>query len=139
MSELTLPNIKARPAQISRATGLLVANLVVVLFFLVLRYVQRSVLPHGFVFLVCSFIFLYAFEFFLIWKIYEGRNWARITFVAIVGLALVGSPITARHDHRSRFDKLRSGLHMIVNVYAAFLICTSPGKEWFSEPRPDNY
>jgi hypothetical protein len=73
-----------------------------------------------------------AFNAFLVWKIYQGRNWARITFLAFFSLGLLPWVFIVRAEfHRSIGLWSISMIQAAIQAYAMVLIFTSPGKEWF--------
>ena len=77
-------------------------------------------------------VFTLAIISFLILKIGQGRNWARIVFLLFSGLGLLPFLFVLRSEFvRSPALGTFSVLQVGLQVFALFLIFTSPGKEWF--------
>ena len=76
----------------------------------------------------------------LIWKISQGRNWARVTFLIlfITGfiIAAVSLPLTIRSGQLNLADEISVAVQILIQIYAAFLLAANPGKSWFSPPKP---
>jgi hypothetical protein len=74
--------------------------------------------------------------FFFIWKIGQGKNWARIVFLVLFVLGTVPFIFILRSAlARSMVSGLVSILQMGLQVVGFFLIFASPGKEWFQARR----
>ena len=69
---------------------------------------------------------------YLVWKIYQGRNWARITFLVIFTIGLVPYAYILRTEMRySLVWGILSAVQGAMQAYAIALMFTSPGKDSF--------
>lgn len=70
---------------------------------------------------------------FFVYKTYQGRNWARITFLilTIIGL-LPFIPMLTEEFERAVFIGLLSAIQLVLQVFALWLLFSSPGKHWFN-------
>ena len=86
--------------------------------------------PSGYV----LFLVLVAFTIlsFLIWKIGQGKNWARTVYLVLFVLA-VRDTLRGISVNDLNLAVILLGLaSMIIQSMALIMIFTSPGKEWFS-------
>jgi len=71
----------------------------------------------------------------LIYKIWRGRNWARITFAILFLLGLIPAlPILADVFRRSLVAGCLTTAGTICQLVALYLIFVAPGRSWFSPP-----
>ena len=127
-----LSRMKPKPPEIGRATSLLWASLAVGLVKTPMQWAnltaRASIAFTGFI-----LVFTLAIISFLILKIDQGRNWARIVFLVFSGLGFLPFLFVLRSEFaRSPALGTFSVLQVGLQVFALFLIFTSPGKEWFS-------
>jgi hypothetical protein len=81
---------------------------------------------------VSVLLFTGALNAFLLWKMYGGRNWARITFLVLFCLGfLPWLFVITREFHRSLALWSISMIQTAIQIYAALLQFTTPGSEWF--------
>jgi hypothetical protein len=126
-----LSRMKPKPPEISRAISLLWASLAVGLVKTPMQWAyltaQASIAFTGFI-----LVFTLAILSFLILKIGQGRNWARIVFLVFSGLGFLPFLFVLRSEFaRSPALGTFSVLQVGLQVFALFLVFTSPGKEWF--------
>lgn len=82
-------------------------------------------------------IFTFALIAFLIFKIYAGRNWARITFLVMFIIGVLPTlPIVLGEFSRSAVVGALSVAQIGLQVYALFLLFTQPGSSWFRKVVP---
>jgi len=82
-------------------------------------------------------VLVMAFFCLLIVKIASGRNWARITYLALFLLGLIPAlPTLTSEFARSPILAILSIVQFIMQGYAIFLVFTSPGKTWFQKKAP---
>ena len=132
LQDQNLPLLK--PVAVRRAIGLLWASLAIGALKTPLDWAyltsRASVAFNAFV-----IIFTFAITAFFIWKIGQGRNWARIIFLVLFLLGVVPFVFIVRSEFaRSPASGLLSSVQSGLQAVAFFLIFTSPGKEWF-QPR----
>jgi hypothetical protein len=76
-------------------------------------------------------LFLMAY---LIWKMSQGRNWARITLVALFLLGIpFFFPFVRAEFNRSATAAILSIMQALFQGTGLVLAFTAPGKEWFSK------
>ena len=134
-----IPPSKTRPAQINRAIGLLCLTLTIGTLELVIiswhtwRHTQvHSVAASLGAYIAIAIVFLGLCGF-LIWKIAQGRNWARITWLIVFVIGLWHYPSSLRSTfHRSPVLAILNITDTAIEVYALLLMFTSPGRSWFS-------
>jgi len=128
----TLPT--AKPVAIRRAIGLLWASVAVGVVKTPLNWAYLTSRASG-AFNAFVIIFTFAITAFFIWKIGQGKNWARIVFLAVFLLGVVPFLFIVRSEFgRSPASGLLSTMQFGLQAVAFFLIFTNPGKEWF-QPR----
>jgi hypothetical protein len=124
-----------KPAVVRRAIGLLWASLAIGALKTPLDWAdlisRASVSFNAFV-IVSTF----AVTAFFIWKIGQGKNWARIVFLMLFLLGIVPFVFVLGSEFaRSPASGLLSTVQFGLQAVAVFLIFTSPGKGWFQPPR----
>jgi hypothetical protein len=126
----------AKPAAIGRACGLLWASLLVGVLKTAMDWTHlRSQSRDAFNVLV-TIVFVFALTGFFIWKIGQGKNWARIVFLVLWLIGAVPFVVIVRSDFaRSPASASVSVIQVVLQVAALFLIFTNPGKEWFVSTR----
>jgi len=133
LQDQTLPALK--PAAVRQAIGLLWTSLAIGALKLPLDWAylssRASVAFNAFV-----IIFTFAVTAFFIWKIGQGKNWARIVFLVLFLLGVVPFVLIVRPEFaRSPTSGLLSTVQFGLQAVAFFLIFASPGKEWFQSRR----
>lgn len=75
-----------------------------------------------------------AFYCFFIWKIGEGKNWARIAFLVLFVLGVAPYIFILRSEFaRSPLLGTMSIVQAGIQAAALYLLFTSPGSEWFRQ------
>jgi hypothetical protein len=84
--------------------------------------------------LIVSFLLIYALEVALILLISRGRNWARITFLALVALAIVSASrgVFLILSYPVSQLALNAGI-LATELAAIYLLFTPPGSRWFRD------
>ncbi len=123
-----------RPAAIGWATGLLWASLAIGVVKTPLNWAYFTSRTSA-AFTICTAIFTFAILGFLIWKLGQGRNWARIVFLVLFLFGIVPYLFVVRSEFaRSLASGTLSIVQFVPQAVGLFLIFTSPGKQWF-QPR----
>jgi hypothetical protein len=133
------PQIKPKPLEVSRAVALLWLSLLIGLLRTCVawthvawkhqrvRYAAVAVL----VFFVGSIFGVLAG---FIWKIGQGRNWARITYLVLFVVGLLVYPfILWSTFHRSPVGAYVSILQTAMQAYALYLLFRPPARAWFAK------
>jgi glucose-6-phosphate-specific signal transduction histidine kinase len=119
--------IQTRPAQVAKATGLVCLSLAIGLVRVIISWRLE---PQDFPFILTAFIS--ALNVLLIWKIWQGRNWARTTLFVIFVIALM---LTANALVPSfRVSPVRAILgivQLVIWVCALSLVYGSKAEGWF--------
>jgi hypothetical protein len=132
LQDQTLPVLK--PAAVRRAIGLLWASLAIGALTTPLNWAYLTSQASG-AFNAFVIIFTFPITAFFIWKIGQGKNWARIVFLVEGLLGVVPFVFIVRSEFaRSPASGLLSTVQFGLQAVAFFLIFTSPGKDWF-QPR----
>jgi hypothetical protein len=90
--------------------------------------------------LLVNDLFIFGFESFLIWKISQGTNWARITFLvlSLLGLALAIGLVAIFHPKIPSpvpvVSWVISGLQSLIQAAALLLLFREPARYWFKGP-----
>ncbi len=133
LQDQTVPVLK--PVVVRRAIGLLWASLAIGALKTPLNWAYLTSRASG-AFNAFVIIFTFAVTAFFIWKIDQGKNWARIVFLVLFLLGVVPFVFIVRSEFaRSPASGLLSTLQFGLQAVAFFLIFTSPGKEWFQPDR----
>jgi hypothetical protein len=124
-----------KPVEIKRATDLLWVSLAIGLVKIPIDWAhltsQASAAFNTFV-----IIFTLVLSAFFIWKIGQGRNWARIVLLVLFLLGMVPYIFIVRGEFaRSLASGTISAVQLGLQTVAFFLIFTSPGTEWFRRRR----
>ena len=120
-----------RPRSVSSAVNLLWASLVVGLLkvFMDLSHLGDMASVAAIVVLSVVFVALFGFLYF---KISVGKNWARITLLVMGVIGIVPTfSIVSTEFSRSVVVGTLSLLQLTLQTYAAFLLFTQPGSNWF--------
>ncbi len=127
---------KSRPEKVSTALNLLwimVAIGVIVSIFYFSDSLGRFNAAGGSLGgLIFTLWFIYLVLVFLIWKIGQGRNWARITFLV---LFIIGVPMTIYDYLTAALNALEivSGIvSMILQTVALVFLFQKPSSDWFN-------
>jgi hypothetical protein len=136
MQDQALPTTTIKPASIGQALGLFWASLGLGFVKLPLdwAYLTSQASPiFNTIIIVCTF----GITAFFIWKIGQGKNWARIVFLVLFVLGTVPFIFILRSAlARSVVSGLVSILQIGLQTVGFFLIFASPGREWFkARPR----
>lgn len=81
-----------------------------------------------------SQLFTLAIMFWLYYKIYMGRNWARIVLLvlAVIGLAVtMNAAAMSLLKTAPMLAKAQMGLGLVLNIVVLWLLFLSPGRHWF--------
>ena len=137
MVEFTTPPTSIqRPAEITRATNLLWLGLVISITVIAMNWRRlEALLGSSFAVTQTCIAVLYAL---VIWKVRQGRDWARVAFLIWFGYALYHFGYGLYHTvwklpclfHRLH-SKLTFGLSILqlaINVYAVWLLFRHPGE-----------
>lgn len=68
------------------------------------------------------------------WKIWQGRNWARLVYAFITALGVVSflpGAMTAFRD--APFSVLNTAIQLVMDCLVIYLVFTDPGKRWFAK------
>lgn len=66
-------------------------------------------------------------------SIYRGRNWARIAWLVLFGLSIVGWRVPSEDgDAANNLEQGLSMLALLLECLAMVLLCTRPGAMWFA-------
>jgi hypothetical protein len=137
-AEMITPALKTRPVQINRAICLLCLSLTIGTLWavIVLWDTWRSIeVPDVAVFLAVGITTFAVLSAFLIWKVAQGRNWARITLLIFFVIGLWQYPSSLRYNfHRSPVLAILYVTETAIEIYALLLVFTTPGRGWFSRP-----
>lgn len=134
VSDISKPDITAvRPHQVSAAVVLLCLSLALGQ---VTSALLRQNLPHTLPALFVA-VFTVVTLAWLAYKIWAGRNWARMTFsvLTILGLALY-APILMKFFQISRIAGSINLLQGLLQLVAIYLLFTQPGRSWFKPRSP---
>jgi hypothetical protein len=130
------PDSNIMPAEIRRAVRVLWLSLLLAFIVAIidLRHVSRYHVGHT----VFVQIFSDGFLALLIWKISQGRSWARITWLLlfaagalIVVLFTVYSRTYRAGVFGSNFSAVFFAIQTAIQFYAAVLLFTPNGRSWF--------
>ena len=123
--------VKARPPQIAWFIGLQCAGLALGAVKLLLNW--RHLIALGSVLLlVLTFCFTIAILSFLIWKVSEGKNWARITVLVFFLIGALSFAFTLRSEFARSVDLASiSIVQVAVQACSLILVFTSPANQWF--------
>ena len=117
-----------RPSTIVRAFWLIVASAALAPVLFVVRSVPDSIVPTAALTLVLVGI---------AWFVRAGRNWARVVYLLLFALSLVG---LANVQSTWVLDGAPYvgvfGAQRALVAYAAWLLVSRPGSLWFSRRRP---
>jgi hypothetical protein len=137
---LVQPGSDVMPMEVRRAVGVLWLSLLLACIGAIIADWNR-VSREGFAFAVFIQIFSYGLWALLIWKISQGRRWARITWLvlfacgalAIVFLALgaLGGSKTAANYFDSPFSAAIVVVQTAIQSYATVLLFSRTGGTWF--------
>ena len=125
-----------KPRTVTLAVNLLWASIAIGLVKIPLDLPALAAIPHpGIVWTVIAL--LLAFFCLLIWKISQGRNWARITYLVFFLIGLIPAiPTLLDELGRSPVLAVLSIAQFIMQGYAVFLVFANPGKNWFQKKVP---
>ena len=122
------PRIQTRPAQIAKATGLLCLSLAIRSVNLIIYWRSRD-FP-----LIMTFIF--AVNVLIIWKIWQGRNWARTTLWVLFVISLMGTANALLSSFRlSRVQAIVTTVQLVMWVCALSLVYGSKAEGWFQSKK----
>jgi hypothetical protein len=120
-----------RPAEVLLAVRLLWSSVAlgVLSQFLILRHVKFS---EDMVYAICDQLVVLAFVALIYYKIWQGRNWARI---ALLVLSIIGLyfyvPMLMRLLVLVTAAGLIGILQFLLQAFAMYLVFTQPGNSWF--------
>jgi hypothetical protein len=137
-----LSGIQVRPAEIARATGLLCLSLAVGSVKVIIAW--RAITPQWKSAMIDSpfTTLIFALNVLLIWKIWQGRNWARTTLLVIfvIGASrtladMAFALVRESSFHISRPWAILQMVQLVISAYVLLLIYGSKGKHWFERKR----
>lgn len=137
---IALSRIEVRPAEVTRAAALLCLNLAIgfVKVIIASRVIPGAVLLVDFFSPFSFTIWIFVLYLLLIWKIWQGRNWARMTFfvifvfgIARTALDLVRLVLEPGRHHVSRPLAILTIVQLVISAYVLFLIYGSKSQRWF--------
>ncbi len=120
-----------KPVEVVRAVNCLWASLALgfVKALMDMQHLSAQAAPAFTNFVLVTVI---AFSAFLIYKIAQGRNWARITDLVLTALgSLLYLPMLMTEFGRSPVLGAFSVVQLGLQIFALWLLFTSPGKVWF--------
>jgi hypothetical protein len=134
-SDVGAPAVSApdleRPAEVLLAVRLLWSSVAlgVISQFLILRHVKFS---EDMVYAICDQLVVLAFVALIYYKIWQGRNWARIALLilSIIGLYFY-VPTLMRLLVLITAAGLIGLLQFFMQAFAMYLVFTRPGNSWF--------
>ena len=131
MQQTAMENQTFKPLAVRRAIILLWASWAIGIPKTLLDWAQLTSRTSG-VFNAFVIISTLAIVAFFIWKIGQGKNWARIVFLVMSLLGVVPFLFVVRSEFaRSPASGLLSTVQCGIQAIAFLLLFTSPGKEWF--------
>lgn len=120
-----------KPIEVTRAVQLLYASLGVGIVKSVVDFAHLSSEVH-LMFILFVMILTFALLFFFIWKISDGRNWARIVFLILFLLGLPMSiPIYLEEIGRNLFLAILTSIQIIIQIVAIYLMFMKNSNPWF--------
>lgn len=125
-----------RPVEIKRAAICIGISLILgfVKIALDTQHLASQGIPIAAAFILPSIIT--AILLFFVYKTYQGRNWARITFLVLTVIGLLPYiPMLAEEFERAVFIGLLSVTQLTLQIFALWLLFSSPGKHWFNLAR----
>lgn len=120
------------PPQVTAAIKLWVASYCFGLLMFAWEWDYYSKLPP--VALVVGQLWTLALSGWLFYKIYRGRNWARITWLvlSVVGFVMtLSGPVTSAVDQMPTTGRVQMVLGMGINAITLWLLFFSPARHWF--------
>jgi hypothetical protein len=127
------PAPKTRPQQIVLAMRLVIASYVLSLLSLVINWDYFATLG-SVTYAVIQQVLTTAIMVWLYWKVFLGRNWARIVVLisTVVGLVVMFSGSTAKLLAAMPLaPKIVMWFGTAVSLVVVWLLFLSPGREWF--------
>jgi hypothetical protein len=137
---LVQPTSNVMPMEVRRAVGLLWLSLLLTCIAAIIADWNRAS-RKGFGFAVFIQIFAYGLWALLIWKIGQGRRWARITWLVLfacgalttvfLALGALGGSKTAANDFDLPFSAVIVVVQIAIQSYATVLLFSRTGGTWF--------
>jgi hypothetical protein len=130
--------MSARPREVDWAIRLLWIMLAIALLASPLRW-RLTTGVHGALGILVNDLFFFGIPALLIWKISEGANWARITFLVLVLFGIAVTTAFAIRGGLSHFHVpvsiwVTSGLETLCQWSACVLLFSQPARYWFKDP-----
>jgi hypothetical protein len=125
-----------RPNEVTRASLLLCIAYVLSMVHvgLLLKYVFRTLAAEP-AFIVTQSISL-LFYAALIYCISRGQNWARLTYLILIGIRVANVAWTFRYEwSTSKFGVMLTVLSFVCQIIALYWLFTDPGRLWFRRSR----
>jgi hypothetical protein len=128
--------LAVRPTEIERAFGLLWLNYALGIIVMIASWNYQKTLATPVQICLQQFLgFLLAF--WIYYKIYQGRNWARILHLVFYLLGIAGSVLVYRyitHSLSSAPALMKAGLLVspLLSLYIMWLRFFTPGRKWFA-------
>ena len=132
-------NMNQRPKNITIATCLLVFSFIIESIKLMFRWNEfyyEVIIVKGIpVYIMWAPGFICALFLWIVYKIYSGRNWARIVYLILAIISLLSFVISPKEFleqfHRSIIDGLTSIMQPIISVTVVYLLFFGLGTNWF--------
>ena len=133
-------SVSVRPVEVTNAIKLVALNFVVGWIAMVVSWDYFSALYPSSTKLVVNQVFCTAVWVWILYKIYHGRNWARILLVVftVLGFAMTWSGVFAGIIASAPIvAKLSTAFAVVVNLTVLWLLFVSKGRLWFRKrPKP---
>jgi FtsH-binding integral membrane protein len=120
-----------KPIEVTRAVQLLYASLGIGIVKVVFDFARLSS-EISLMFILFVMILTFGLLFFFIWKISDGRNWARIVFLILFLLGLpISIPIYLEEIGRNLFLATLTSIQIIIQIVAIYLMFMKKSNPWF--------
>nr|WP_314838585.1 hypothetical protein [uncultured Flavobacterium sp.] len=134
-SELNLTEV---PKKVKQASNLVYLSLVLGLIKMVLYEILTSqkmlTQPKALTIGIITIAILAFFGF----KIGEGKNWARITFLVLFIIGIISFPFSLLNEFKmSPIIGIASVIQMLIQLYILIILFTGESKEWFSKNKSE--
>ena len=126
-----------RPREIVLVIQLAIANYIIglVMFVVFWDYFSRMQSTGSF---VMNQVFSLALLFWIYYKIYVGRNWARIVLLVFSAIGIFVSASSMFRDVLAAMPmglKIEMAVGVVINLVILWLLFVSPGRHWFDRAR----
>jgi hypothetical protein len=122
-----------RPKEVALAVKLLWASFFIGIVGVFLRPAQQV----PFIAILIVSILAFGFWAWVITRITEGRNWARILFFVLIGFGLAFAVVflsaTVALYRERPFNGFLAAINYALEIYTLYLLLTAPAREWFKQ------